>query len=377
MDLLAPPEWDLLLSAAMKNNGAEIHRLIQEDGVNPSHANRVAQSALHIATLWGNVEAVQALLEHNADVNAKNKMTGATPVHCAVQSRKGSVERRAICIRKLIDHGADVSMPDMFGKTAYEFCDGDSQSLAQLLQPKFPPLFAALEEGNLRQVKELIQGDPSIVQKTFMEQTPLCFTMDVLLAKDNDGKYRNGTTEAAEDQPPKDYPNLVEMLEVLLKAGADPNAVFKSDNLDEPAYPPLYRVCVALQKAYKDQDTERAAFLEATVKLLKQYGAEATSDLHQLLLTACRKNELDLTKLLIEIVHINPNVQGRQGMTPLQFAARSGRIDIVKYLLSQPNIDIRIQDDRGNTAMDAAKVNDKMEVVDILADFAANKSDNN
>ena len=48
------PEWDILLSMAMKNNAPEIHRLITERGVSPSHANAVAQSALHIAALWGN-----------------------------------------------------------------------------------------------------------------------------------------------------------------------------------------------------------------------------------------------------------------------------------------------------------------------------------
>jgi hypothetical protein len=53
MDLLAPPEWDMLLRAAQKNNAVEIHRLITEEGVSPNHANRVAQSALHIAALWG------------------------------------------------------------------------------------------------------------------------------------------------------------------------------------------------------------------------------------------------------------------------------------------------------------------------------------
>jgi len=50
----APPEWDILLSMAMKNNADEIHRLIREVGVSPSHSNAISQSALHIAALWGN-----------------------------------------------------------------------------------------------------------------------------------------------------------------------------------------------------------------------------------------------------------------------------------------------------------------------------------
>ena len=49
----APPEWDQLLSASQKNLPDTIHSLVVDEGVDPSHANRVGQSALHIAALWG------------------------------------------------------------------------------------------------------------------------------------------------------------------------------------------------------------------------------------------------------------------------------------------------------------------------------------
>jgi hypothetical protein len=54
-----PPEWDLLLSAAQKNDVETIKSLVQPisqggvHGVNPSHGNAVQQTALHIAALWG------------------------------------------------------------------------------------------------------------------------------------------------------------------------------------------------------------------------------------------------------------------------------------------------------------------------------------
>jgi ankyrin repeat protein len=47
------PEWDLLLSAAQKNRPDLIRELCGVGGVDPSHANAVGQSALHIAALWG------------------------------------------------------------------------------------------------------------------------------------------------------------------------------------------------------------------------------------------------------------------------------------------------------------------------------------
>jgi ankyrin repeat protein len=52
MSNVAPAEWDLLLSAAQKNNADRIRDLLAM-GVDPNHANAVGQSALHIASLWG------------------------------------------------------------------------------------------------------------------------------------------------------------------------------------------------------------------------------------------------------------------------------------------------------------------------------------
>jgi hypothetical protein len=50
---IAPPEWDLLLSAAQKNQPDRIRDMINKENVDASHANAVGQSALHIAALWG------------------------------------------------------------------------------------------------------------------------------------------------------------------------------------------------------------------------------------------------------------------------------------------------------------------------------------
>ncbi len=50
---------------------------------NCSVANGVGQTALHVACLWGNVEAAQALVTAKADLNAQNNFSGASPLHCA------------------------------------------------------------------------------------------------------------------------------------------------------------------------------------------------------------------------------------------------------------------------------------------------------
>ena len=61
-----------LLGFARDNLGAEIRAAIA-DGADPNAANAFKQTALHIATLHGNLEAIAALLECGADPNAANE----------------------------------------------------------------------------------------------------------------------------------------------------------------------------------------------------------------------------------------------------------------------------------------------------------------
>jgi len=96
-----PPEWDLLLSASQKNNVQDIKHLISTLKVNPGHGNALGQSALHVACLWGNVEAVETLLSLNAPPTLQNRITNGTPLHCAVQSMKPPLKRRVDCVQLL------------------------------------------------------------------------------------------------------------------------------------------------------------------------------------------------------------------------------------------------------------------------------------
>ena len=81
----APPEWDRLLIACQKNNPKEVRRLITQEGVPASHGNAIKQTALHVASLWGHMECVRVLLEFDANVQAQNTMTGASPLHSCAQ----------------------------------------------------------------------------------------------------------------------------------------------------------------------------------------------------------------------------------------------------------------------------------------------------
>lgn len=60
---------------------------------------------LHIAAIWGDVEAIDVLLEAGADIDAKGDM-GCTPLHYAIGQKKVEAAKR------LISHGASLDVKD-------------------------------------------------------------------------------------------------------------------------------------------------------------------------------------------------------------------------------------------------------------------------
>lgn len=116
MNSAAPPgvvAWDAILTMARDNNVAGVVELL-EKGAPPSYCNRVGQTPLHIATMWGSVEAAKALIYALADPNAANKLRGSTPLHAAALGR-GPVAKRAECVKLIIKGRGDPNKADLGG----------------------------------------------------------------------------------------------------------------------------------------------------------------------------------------------------------------------------------------------------------------------
>ncbi|GMI16622.1 hypothetical protein TrLO_g6273, partial [Triparma laevis f. longispina] len=117
-------QYDKILSLAQKNDGEGILAIINA-GCPITHGNRVGQTAFHIAALWGNVEAIEALLSFNPSpevLSSKNNISGATPLHCGSNSNK-PLPGRVECAKLLIAAGADPKIEDAYGQSAFEYAN--------------------------------------------------------------------------------------------------------------------------------------------------------------------------------------------------------------------------------------------------------------
>ena len=307
---------------------------------------------------------VEVVIDAGANVDAKNKITGATPLHCAIQSSKAP-EKRVDVVRLLLERGkADVAIEDSFGKVPYDYCNEDDNNdveLKELLRPVIPPIFKALLEQDFEQAQTILQQQPSAVETRHLSKTPLLLVVDFLLENKN------------ESEP------CLNMLEMLLKHGAKADAP-ATDNRNaefqlpqgEEVDPPLHQFCCALKEAYR-LDSNAAASVAAqrtlsrAAQLLLEHGAQPTEATQFLVHDAARRGNERFLDFMVITVKIDINTPGRQGMTPLHFAARSGQTQMVQFMLqSYPDLNVAVKNDQGKSALDAAVANNQLEIVRLL-----------
>ena len=107
-------------------------------GADVHAADKNGVTALHHAVRFRRPRAVQALIEHGADVNRACRRNGSTPLHRAViqtgapgTAGKGDVAREIV--RLLLAAGADPSIANKAGKRPVDYVT--DASTRELLEP--------------------------------------------------------------------------------------------------------------------------------------------------------------------------------------------------------------------------------------------------
>jgi ankyrin repeat protein len=287
------------------------------------------------------VDSVRVLVELGANTNAQNNLTGATPLHMVAQSKKGNFEYRIEVINILLNAGARPDIADKYGTLPVHSVqlndDGDiteteldeqTRRLVTLLQPQRPKIYEAISNRSLSHLEQVIVTDASSVNVVFQGKTPLSLVISELLEV---------LTSSAKESSNENETILLSMIKLLLNSSADPNCVLAYTQgvaTDEPKKPAVHCVVCTLRTYYKrtesSEDVDHAiSILTEVIHCLLQARATVPLDTILLLHQAARFNEFRLASLLIDTLHIDPNTRGRQGMTPLQFAARSGQIEMI------------------------------------------------
>ena len=318
--------WTLLHYAAKYNHAHLIDFLI-ESGIDVDSRSRNGWSALATASDNGDIETVEKLLNHKADIELPTINNKTTPLMAA------AVNGHTKVVNRLIKAGADFERKNIDGHN---------------------PLWLAANKSHTKTVKALLNIDTDHNQVFFDASSKGKFELVRTLIKsgiDVSARTKKGSTAmhlAAR------YGHL-DIVKLLQKNGADIHALSTNKN-DTP----LMRAAGWGQRNVIDylisQDTE--------VDIQTKHGWTAA-------LSTARHHKLDTLKLFIE--HgADIRKTTNSGWTILMLAAKGKKHKTMEFLLQQ-DLDLNLKNNKGHTALDIAIKSKDKKIIEMLKKASASK----
>jgi ankyrin repeat protein len=389
-----------LTEAAMNGNTAIIEKLLKA-GANANLATADGMTALMIVARSTNVKAAQLLLEHGADVNAAEQQKKQTALMWA------AAQGQAAMVKELIAHKADVNARAFVNPTANAmFTDAtpldwpsevSTEPRAQYRAPGgLTPLLYATREGCVDCVRALVEGganinlqDPEGVTPLIMAVTNMHFDAAAYLIKAgaNVDKWdlwgRNPLYSAVDvntiphggraDRPSLDETTSLQIIEMLLEAGANPNLQLKLlppyrnigadrgvDSMLTIGSTPLLRAAKALDAPaiallLKHGANPNLPNMRGTTPTMAAAGlGSVDADTRGVYTTEdTAQRSVDSLKLILDAggeINAHDNIRGQ---TPLHGAAFWGWNAAVQLLVDR-GADLNAKDNQGKTPVDSA-----------------------
>jgi ankyrin repeat protein len=373
------------LAEAAERADPEALRVLLEAGANVESPNADGQTALMTVARTSIVEAARVLVAHGANVNASEKWRGQTALMWA------SAQSQPAMVQFLISHGADVNAREavrqwprrvtaeprpqnrpLGGLTALLFaaregCAACAAELAKahadvdMADPEgITPLIMATLNAQFDTAAVLIKAGANVNTWDIWGRAPLYCAID----------YNTTPRGGRPDRPSADKTTALDVIDMLLKAGANPNMQLKlfppyrSLGQDRGGDGMLTVGTTPLIRAAKAGDT-------ASIQLLLAHGA--MPDLPNSLgitplmaaagigsttidIRARFRNEqkcIASAKLLLK-TGVNVNATNNNGQTALHGAAQAGWNNFVQ-LLADHGAALNAKDRFGSTPLDVAE----------------------
>jgi ankyrin repeat protein len=370
------------LSLAAANGNAAILSLLIAAGADPNAPSAQHEPVLMTAARSGGVDAVRCLLDHGADVNAREPWQGETALMWAAG------ENHAAIAQLLIQHGADV---DARSPTP-EF-PRPQAGLTVLPRGQWTPLMYAARQGAVEATRTLAAAGANLDLADPDGTTALVLaiinvhydTAASLIEAGADPNLADTTGMAAlyaatdlhtlswmfgrPDPKLTDRLTGVEIVDLLLAYGADPNARLKTPLMQRHhtgGDPSLGDGATPFMRAAKSGDLP-------VMRLLLKYGAdpEITQKNHTTALMLAAgfgwrdgnaaiptrdrgtiKDAIDAMKMCLD-GGVDIRAANDAGDTVLHAAATRGS-DVIIQFLADKGADVRAKNKQGRTPLDAA-----------------------
>jgi uncharacterized protein len=389
-----------LTEAALNGNTPMMERLLKA-GADPNVPTADGMTALMIVSRGTNVKAAKLLLDHGANVNAAETQKKQTALMWA------AAQSQPAMVKELIAHGADVNARAFVNPTANAmFTDAtpldwpsevSTEPRAQYRAPGgLTPLLYATREGCVDCVRTLLDGganinlqDPEGVTPLIMAITNMHFDAAAVLIKAgaNVDKWdlwgRNPLYSAVDvntlphggraDRPSLDETTSLQIIALLLDAGANPNLQLKLlppyrnigadrgvDGMLTIGSTPLLRAAKALDAPaiallVKHGANPNLPNMRGTTPTMAAAGlGSVDADTRGVYTTEdTAQRSVDSLKLILDAggeINAHDNIRGQ---TPLHGAAFWGWNAAVELLVKR-GADLNAKDNQGKTPIDSA-----------------------
>jgi ankyrin repeat protein len=370
------------LSLAASNRNAQIAEALLKAGADPNAKLPGGSTMLMTAARAGNPEILRLLIEYGAEVNAKGDVHGETALVWAVE------ENHADAAQVLIAHGADVNArTSSLERSKDRF--GLEGVLTILPHGSWTPLMYAARQGSLQAALILVDRGADLNSTDPDDATALVLaiinghfdTAGLLAERGADPNVADTSGMAAlyaavdmntlgevygrPTRPSSDRLTALDLMELLLAHGANPNAPLKSPTLQRahtPGEGSLGEGATPLMRAARNGDA-------AAIRLLLDHGADSNARQRNgttaLMFAAglgrgtgafakdyaSEAELLDAVQVLVA-AGADVNAVSGAGETPLHFGAQASD-DIVRFLAAN-GARLDVKDKQGRTPVEMA-----------------------
>ncbi len=293
--------------------------------------------ALRYAVQKGQIERIEELLKHNADINQQD-VDGRTLLMDAIASEQLEM------VRYLVQNGIEVNVHDRYDSALSLAIDHEKPEIVELLlqngasisyaeEHDEETMFSlAVEGGNLKIVKLLHEYGADIHQLTYDEDTAL----EAALEQNHDDLAIWLIEQGLEvNETPKEN-GCLPLCEAIDKPKLNLMRAFLKDDIAAKRLSPEHLGCFIHHFWHTD--------VLGLLQFLHEEGIDIQPLINNKLLLATIRDyepDLDLIKFLIE-QGVDINSQDRHGMTALMVAAYHDHVEVIQYLLDHgAKVDIK------------------------------------